>query len=129
VFGNIDDGHGITDGLGLFGGVFLALAAHLVAVPDFAKATSGKPALGMLVRRSFSEGGCWVMAAMKSHGVKTSKPFDRLRVPSEVEGLRWIFGFMAERYSTEPSGLDLFGAPTCIFSTENAGGSGSGCNK
>jgi hypothetical protein len=31
--------------------------------------------------------------------------------------LRWIFGFMAERYSTEPSGLARFGAPTCIFST------------
>jgi hypothetical protein len=84
VFGNIDDLQGLTDGSGLFGGALVALAAHLVAVPDFAKATSGKPALGMLVRRSFSEGGCWVMAAMKSHGVKTSK-------------LRWILGFMAER--------------------------------
>ena len=129
MLGDVDDLDGPACRLGLLGRLLIPLAAHLVAVPDFAKATSGKPALGMLVRRSFSEGGCWVMAAMKSHGVKTSKPFDRLRVPSEVEGLRWIFGFMAERYSTEPSGLDLFGAPTCIFSTENAGGSGSGCNK
>jgi len=45
VFGNVDDLNGLACGLGRFGGVFVALAAHLVAVPDFAKATSGKPAL------------------------------------------------------------------------------------
>jgi hypothetical protein len=73
VLRDVDDLYGIAGGLGLFGNTLVPLAAHLVAVPDFAKATSGKPAFGMLVRRSFSEGGCWVMAAMKSHGLKTSK--------------------------------------------------------
>jgi len=33
VFGDIDDLHGPARGCGLFGGVFVALAAHLVAVP------------------------------------------------------------------------------------------------
>ncbi|AKJ65628.1 hypothetical protein L21SP4_02403 [Kiritimatiella glycovorans] len=42
VFGHVDDLNGLA--CGLFRGALVALAAHLVRIPDFAKATSGKPA-------------------------------------------------------------------------------------
>jgi len=40
------------------------------------------------------------MAAMKSTASNTSKPFDRLRAPSKVEGFLCFLTFILDRYNT-----------------------------